>query len=482
MTIFFRTVCTVLLLSACTPTRVADNVPLPVPEHWQHAAASNAAEADLKNWWTGFNDPLLNDLIAETLAANQDLRIAKARVREAVAMVTVAESALYPTIELSASGGREKRIERIVGVPSGQGIALMAPRADMAVGGLSARWEIDVFGGRHLEAEAVSAQARGSEAAWHAVQVGVLAQVATAYLELRGVQKQLAVLRRNIELQREQWRALQAFNRGGLAGNADAARQETQLRATEAGLPVLQASATTLMYRLGVLSGKPPASLENRLALALEQSTAEPGIPRLLPSSLLSQRPDLGLAQSEVSTAAAALGAGRADLLPRLILSANGGAGTLAAGGFPSLAESVYALGSGLSAPIFSAGRIRARIDAADSRLGQAAAQYEKTFLLALEDVENAFVAHTAARQRLKELQQAQTSADAAVRQTDALYRNGAKDYLTVLDSRRAQLALEEEQVRAETASHVSIVSLYRAFGGGWSAEYDLSEERGERR
>lgn len=481
MTIFFRTVCAALLLSACTPTRVADNVPLPVPEHWQHAA-SNATEADLKNWWTGFNDPLLNDLIAETLFANQDLHIAKARVREAAAMATIAESALYPTIELSASGGREKRIERIVGVPSGQDIALMAPRADTVVGGLAARWEIDLFGGRHLEAEAVSAQARGSVAALHAAQVGILAQVATVYLELRGVQKQLAVLRRNIDLQREQWRALQAFNRGGLAGAADLARQEMQLHATEAGLPVLQASMATLKHRLGVLSGKQPVSLENRLALAFEQGTAEPGIPQLLPSALLAQRPDLGLAQAEVTAAAAALGAARADLLPRLILSANGGAGTLAAGGFPSLAESVYALGSGLSAPIFTAGRIRAQIDAADSRLDQATAQYEKTFLIALEDVENAFVAHTAARQRLTQLQQAKTSAVEAVQRTDALYRNGAKDYLTVLDSRRVQLALEEEQVRAETASHIAIVSLYRAFGGGWSADYDFPAERAERR
>jgi len=201
----------VLMTGGCTPTRVTDSVPLAVPQNWQHANPAQATSADLKTWWTGFRDPLLNELIAEALAANQDLKIAKARVREAIAMITVAESALYPNIELFTSGGREKRIERIVGVPGNQGIELKAPTADMVSGGLAARWEIDLFGGRRLEAEAASAQAQGSEEALRAVQVGLLAQVATHYLELRGIQKRIGILMKTIDLQREQLRALQVF-------------------------------------------------------------------------------------------------------------------------------------------------------------------------------------------------------------------------------------------------------------------------------
>jgi len=458
-----------VLLNGCTATRVIDSVPLTVPNDWHHVDTHRAAPIDLKSWWRGFRDPLLNDLITQALAANHDIKIAKARVREAATGVTVAESALYPGIELFTSGGREKTLDRIVGVPGRQGLELMAPTADAVSGGLAARWEVDLFGGRHLEAEAASAQAKGSEEALRAVQVALLAQVATNYLELRGVQKRLGILLENIDVQREQLRALQIFNRAGLAGATDVARREALLHGTEAALPVLSMSAATLIHRLGVLSGKPPENLEKRLVHALEQAPAMPDIPKYLPSTLLLQRPDLRLVQTEVSAAAANLGAVRTDLFPKLVLSASGGLGALAAGGFPSLAESVYTLGSGLSAPIFNAGRIQAHISAADARLAQAAANYEKTFLLALEDVENAFVAHTASVERHKQLSEAETAAVQAYRRTDALYRHGAKDYLSVLDTRHDRLATLDERARAETALYVSIVSLYRAFGGGWT-------------
>jgi len=454
-------------LSACTPTRVSNQVTIDSPAQWQHAP--NAQAADLKTWWQGFNDPLLNELIDKALAANHDLKIAAARVREANAMVTVAEAALYPSLDFSLSGGREKRIDRIVGVPSGQGIKLMTPTADAVSGGLAARWEIDLFGGRHLEAEAAAAQAAGSQEGLHATQVALLAQVATNYLELRGTQQRTGILKKNIEVQRERLRTLQVFHKAGLANEADLARQQTLLHGTEATLPRLVNAEQNLIHRLGVLLGEPPESLEKRLAVAAPLPKQTPAMPNLLPADLLAQRPDLRLAQTEVSAAAASLGSARADLYPKLVLSASGGLGALAVGGFPSLADSVYALGSGLSAPIFNAGRIRAHITAADARLDQVAANYEKTFLLALEDVENAFVAHRSATDSFGQLTEAEASAEKAYRLVDALYRRGAGDYLAVLDAQRSKLAVSDEHAKAETAVSVAMVSLYRAFGGGWT-------------
>jgi len=471
------TILSLASLIACTPTRVGDQVALNTPAQWQHAPNVQTAEtADLKTWWQGFNDPLLNALIDQALTANHDLKIAAARVREANAMVTVAEAALYPSLDFSLSGGREKRIDRIVGVPGGQGIKLITPTADAVSGGLAARWEIDVFGGRHLEAEAAAAQAEGSREGLHAAQVGLLAQVATNYLELRGVQQRIGILQSNIALQRERLRTLQAFVKAGLANEADLARQQTLLQGTEATLPVLTNAGQKLIHRLGVLLGEPPENLEQRLAAAGPLPKQAPAMPKLLPADLLAQRPDLRLAQTEVSTAAARLGSARADLYPKLVLSASGGLGALAVGGFPSLAESVYALGSGLSAPIFNAGRIRAHIAAADARLDQVAANYEKTFLLALEDVENAFVAHRSATDSFSQLTTAEASAEKAYRLVDALYQRGAGDYLAVLDAQRSKLAVSDERAKAETATSVAMVSLYRAFGGGWTI---ASSDRG---
>ena len=461
------------LMGGCTPTRVSDRVPLDIPERWHNAPQAQPVSTpkDLSEWWKGFGDPVLNDLIGQALVANHDLRLAKARVREAKAMTIVAESTLYPSIDLFSFGGREKRIDRIVGVPGPQGIELITPTADVITGGLAARWELDVFGGRQLETEAAIAQSVGTEEAHRAVQVGLLAQVATNYLELRGIQRRTDILLENIEVQRERLRVLQAFYKAGLAHDMDVARQETLFHNTMATLPVLTSTAKNLIHRLSVLLGQPPASLEERLAHSMPQPVTLPSIPKLLPSSVLEQRPDLRLAHTEVSVAAASLGAARANLLPKFVLSASGGFGALAVGGFPGLAEGVYALGAGLTAPIFNAGRIKAHITAADARLDHVAANYEKTFLLALEDTENAYVAHIAALERRDQLVRAETAAERSHTHAQAFYQRGAADFLSVLDAQRTRLSTSDERTKAETAVRVALVSIYRAFGGGWSVE-----------
>lgn len=465
---------TALALAACTPTRVDPNLHLPNVADWQHGQAADVVTnpADLASWWRGFGDPMLDQLIAGAIAANQDLRIAKARVREARQMVTVAESALHPTVEFNANGGRERSMNRVFAAPGPQGIELIAPAGNAFTGGLAARWEIDLFGGRHLEAEAATAQASGAREGERAVLVGLLAQVATNYLELRGVQARTRVLQEHIANETERMRVVRALHKAGLARDFDVARQETQLHATEAGLPTLAAAADNLIHRLGVLSGKPPASLYARLAPPAPLPASAPKLARLLPASLLEQRPDLRLAKTEVDAAAARLGAARADLYPKLTLAVSGGYGTLATGGYSALAEGVYALGSGISAPIFNAGRIRAQIAAADARLDQAAANYEKTFLRALEDVENAYVQHRSMTDRHDRLLQAETAAGKSRSEADALFRQGATDLLGVLDAQRSKLQISDQRISAETEMAVATVSLYRAFGGGWSEDF----------
>lgn len=315
------------------------------------------------------------------------------------------------------------------------------------------------------------AQAAGAREGERAVLVGLLAQVATNYLELRGVQARTHVLEGNIATETERLRVVRALHKAGLARDWDVQRQETQLRATEAGLPTLAAAADNLIHRLGVLSGEPPASLHARLASSAPLPASAPRLPKFMPASLLDQRPDLRLVKTNVDAAAASLGAARADLYPKLVLSVSGGFGTVAAGGFGALAEGVYALGSGITAPIFNAGRIRAQIAAADARLEQVAGNYEKTFLTALEDVENAYVQHRSMTDRRDQLRRAEATAEQSRIEADALFRQGATDLLGVLDAQRTKLQISGQRVAAETEMAVAMVSLYRAFGGGWSED-----------
>ncbi|MGZ8189720.1 MAG: efflux transporter outer membrane subunit [Methylococcaceae bacterium] len=436
-------------------------------------AAKN--QSSLEVWWKGFHDPTLDDLIVQALTANHDLKIAAARVREANALVIMTESALYPSIDFGTTGGREKSIDRIIPFPGSKGIELITPAGDAVTTRLNFKWEIDLFGGNRLKAEAASAQALSTIEGRRSTQVGLLAQVATNYLELRGVQRRTTLLNENIALQRERLRLLEAFYRAGLATGPDVTRQKSLLHATESSAPQLSNAEATLIHRLGVLLGKPPAYLKNRLGKTAQLTTELPEIPVLLPSSLLAQRPDIREAQTGVSAAAASLGAARADLLPKFMLSARGGFGALALGGFPSLAEGVYTLGSGLTAPIFNAGRIRAHITAAEARLEQAAAAYEKTFLSALEEVENAFVAHSSALARRDRLTQADEEALRSLNQSNAFYQRGAMNLPAVLDAQQNRFAVADELAKSETAVLVSMVYLYRAFGGGWSEKSSVA-------
>jgi NodT family efflux transporter outer membrane factor (OMF) lipoprotein len=445
------------LLDGCALTRVSDQVTLPVPEKWANAPEPISAEAsDLRRWWTGFDDPTLERLIGEGLSANHDLAIARARVREALAGARVASSLLFPTIDLNATASRSEDLTRAL------------PIVDNRVAVLAASWELDLFGGNRLEVEAADAQARGAEEARRAVQVSIAAEIARSYFELRSTQARNELLRRNIDVQRETLRLIEGRFRAGLATDLDLARATTQLKTTEAALPELTAAHAAQTHRLGVLLGKPPTAFEATLKTPRALPQNLPSTPTLLPSELLAQRPDLRRAREAVVAGAASLGAARTDLLPKFFLSASGGWQSAELGGLVSRSGGIFAFGAALTAPIFNAGRIRANIEAADARLAQVAAAYEKTFLESLEDVENAYVIHTTSKTRREVLAAASQAAERARKRAEALFERGATDYLTVLDAQRTALATEDSVVRSETAVVISMVGLYRAFGGGW--------------
>jgi NodT family efflux transporter outer membrane factor (OMF) lipoprotein len=450
-------------IGGCSITPVRDPVSVNVPAHWSNAPTEEnvAITQDLARWWKDFDDSVLDELVTRALAANQDLKIAVARVREARAFETVAESVLYPTLDAKASGGRNKSFERFPKPTVGT----------IWTVGLEAGWEIDLFGGNRFAAKAASAQARALEEARHAVQVGLLAQVATNYLELRGAQKQTAILKDNIMVEREQLQLLEARYRAGLATELDIARQQELIHTSQAALALLANVTATLIHRLGVLLGEPPASLEALLEAPAPLPSALPKIPSLLPSDLFAQRPDIRQAQAEVMAAAAKLRSAKTDLFPKFFLSASGARNALNLDPLPLATGNIFALGLGLVQPLFNAGRIRANIEAADARLSQVAWSYEKTYLAALEEVEDAFVAHTTARERRDELTQAAEAAARAEHLAQEFYKRGVTDFLAVLDSERGKLTAEDDRTKAETAVSVSMVSLYRAFGGGWAEE-----------
>jgi NodT family efflux transporter outer membrane factor (OMF) lipoprotein len=444
-----------LLLGACAPMVGPLPATLAPNGAWADAPAGISRYEDISRWWDGFHDKELSGLIDEALAANVDLRIAAARVREARAGATVAASALWPTINLDAFAGRNKDLSRLPTKPAIGNIATI---------GLSAQWEIDLLGGNRAGAESAERQAMAAAELDRAARVLLTGEVGSTLFAQRGTAAQLATLRSNVQVAGEALRLAQERFARGLATALDADRAVAQKKSLEAQVPLLEGQLKELGHRLAVLRGR---SAGGEAPSVRPVPEILPEVPSLLPSDWLDARPDLRAARQQVEAANFALADARSDLFPKFVLSASGGRERIALLGLPALSANIFALGIGLVQPIFNAGRIRAQVEGADARLEEAAASYDRALLKAIEEVENSFVAFDSAGRQQTELKLALEAALRARERASALYQRGLVDYGAYLDTQRVALQSEDALIQATTRSAVALVAIYRAFGGG---------------
>ena len=341
--------------------------------------------------------------------------------------------------------------------------------------GFDASWEIDVFGGVRRDKEAALADVQASQEAERDVLVSVLAEVARTYAELRGAQRRLAILDDTLESERDTLGLVRARFQAGLASDLDVSRAEGLLEATSAQRPLLEASAKAAMHRLGVLLGEEPAALLAELQEPQPIPLVPPEVPVTLPSQLLSRRPDLRRAEREVAAATARVGVARADLFPRFSIRGSLGRLSEDVSDLDSGRSQFWSLLPGFRWPVFSGGRIRARIRVQTARQEQAALQYERAILTALEEVENALVAHVRERRRQDSLRSAVAAERRALELATKRYTGGLESFLSVLDAQRAVLVTEDQLARSDRDNVITLIAVYKAFGGGWAPELDAT-------
>jgi multidrug efflux system outer membrane protein len=415
------------------------------------------------NWWGGFQDPLLNRLVSQTIATNHDLRIATARVREARALHRTTTLDIWPTV--TAGGGYTKSLGS---KDAARGLPRPQRELELFDAGFDATWELDLFGRVRRSVEAGRAGVAALEASRRQVCVSLISEVARNYFELRGVQLELAVARRNADNQRETLGLSESKLQAGRGTELDTARARAQLHTTLAGLPPLEAARQQIIHRLGVLTGQAPTALAAELATVLPL----PSLPALVnigrPEDLLRRRPDIQAAERALAAATARIGMATADLFPRLTF--NGQAG-LAAGDFSGLSKAGadnYSFGPRLSWAALDLGRVRARLRAAGARAEGELAAYERTVLLALEETEDALVEFDRTLARREQLRSAAKAAEAAARLANDRYAGGVAEFLIVLDAQRTLLAIQGQLAQSETRAATSLVAIYKALGGGW--------------
>jgi multidrug efflux system outer membrane protein len=457
-----RLVLPVLLAAGCTVGPTYETPLLDSSGAWEEKV--EAGPLDLARWWTIFQDPVLDRLVEVATKSNHDLRIAEARIREARAQFGVAAGALLPQIDgsFSASQGRESA-NGLFAPPPGN-----SPYSTDFRGGFDASWEIDLFGGIRRGLEAAGAEIEASIQDRNAVLVSLLGEVARNYIQVRGAQRQRAVVRGNVQAAKGTVDLTKSRLAAGVATSLDVARAEAQLASVTSEVPTVERALKESVHRLGVLLGKEPRALAAELSGEAPIPVPPERIVAGMPSELLKRRPDVRRAERALAAATARIGEAEADLYPKFSLLGSFGSESVEATDFFHWPSRTWSMGPSVRWPIFQAGRLQANVAVQSARQEQARAVFEKSFLLALEEVENALVAYFRERERHGSLEEAVAANRRAVALAEDLQRKGLVSFLDVLDSQRALYAAEGLLAQSDAGVSINLVALYKALGGGW--------------
>lgn len=455
------------LLAGCAVGPDYERPELEMPEAWPEQAVLEAGSGEaLREWWQGFGDPVLDELVERALADNLELGIQAARVAEARAQLGLARAEQLPTVGLQAEATRQRQPAAVFGLEDFE----TAPRDLFSIAGLLG-YEVDLWGRLAREREAAAAGLEANIYAREAVRLGLIADVVVTYAGLRGAQRQLQVTERTLAARQESVRVQQLRYEAGAIDELELRQAESALAAARAELPTRIEALRRRESALGILLGTQPSELLEAIELPAGELRAGmvPGkIPAELPAELLNRRPDLRAAESELRQATAAVGASEAAGLPQLTLS--GLLGTAAADSsdlFTSQAES-WSVGAMLAGPLLDFGRTRARVESAEARREVAELRYRATVALALTEVRDALVFYRSSGQRLE----AAEGQLVALRRTEELaeirYAAGYISIIELLEAQRALLAVELAHARTLADRYAATATLFKALGGGW--------------
>ncbi|WP_243693737.1 efflux transporter outer membrane subunit [Sphingomonas sp. BK235] len=451
-----------LATAACSTAPDYVRPATPAPAAYKEAEGWQAAGTDVAppgKWWEVFADPVLTGLEERVAAGNQDVAAAVARYDQARALARQARADRFPQLGVAADVSRDR-------VSAGRPLALAdAPAYTVGTVGASLAYEIDLFGRVRDSVRASRDDAAASAADVAALTLGLQAQLASIYFDMRGLDARIVLLRETVAANERAFQLTDTRHDGGIASGIDVSRAQTILSSARAELSAVGVARQRDEHAIAVLLGEAPAGF----TLAVEdRQLAPPAVPAGLPSTLLERRPDIAAAERRVAAANARIGVARSALFPSVTLGAAGGF-EAARGSLLSASNGFWALGP-LSAAlaIFDGGRRRAGVQRARGEYDEAAASYRQTVLTAFREVEDAL-----ASQRLLAAQERdQRAAAEAAEHTRELalirYRDGAADYLEVVTAQTAALDAERALLTVRSQQLQTATDLIRALGGDY--------------
>lgn len=423
------------------------------------ASGVTPAPVALADWWTLFNDPVLNDLVANAQKNNADVQIAVARLGQAQALARQAGAALYPTLNLTASGVRASTGTAV----SASGVGLQTNTSQV---GLVTSYEIDVWGRVRRNIESATAVATASQYEQDSVRLTISALVTNTYLRLRALDAQTSVVSNSVKTRENSLRVAQAKLDGGLVSPIDVSQARAAKAASEATLSELTRQRAIVQNQLGILTGQLQLSLA---PVDLRGLPIPPIPPAGIPSTLLESRPDVNRVEQELTAANARIGVATANFFPTLSLTGVFGAQSVDFSAFLSGQSAVWSAGLGLLQPIFSGGSLTARLDFAKAQQQEVLGNYVKVVRNAFGEVGDALVSVHQTLQTELFLTEQVAAATKAQELATVRYEAGYVDYLNVLEAQRVQNEANLAFVLNRSLRLQAGVDLFKALGGGWN-------------
>lgn len=424
---------------------------------WQ-PAQPGAAGAD-QPWWTHYRDAELDALLAQANAANQDIRFAEAQYRQARAAAQLARSAYAPTLGASLSSARAQS--------RGASASLPSTSHELA---LDASWEPDLWGRVRRSVEAGTANAQASAADLAAARLTIQAELVQDYLQLRVSDAERDLISRSAQGYEKALALTRSQYRAGIVTQADVALAETQLRSAQAQAIDLGIARSQLEHAIAFLTGRTPAEVSIAARSSGQLGVTLPDTPAALPSQLLQRRPDIAAAERRAAAANANIGVAQAAYFPSLSLSASGGIAGASLAQLANAPARVWSLGAGLAQLLFDGGARRAQTEEATAAFDAAAAQYKRSVLAGLQEVED----NLAQLRILAEERGVQDAAVASARNAErvslAQYRAGTTSFLSVVTAQNLALGNERSALQLLGRQLAASAALVKALGGGWNA------------
>ena len=433
-------------------------------------AQSFEAGADLPGqWWTLYQSPALNRLVAEALKANPDVAAAQAALRSAHETYLAQRGALLPTVDLGANVSREKASGALSPPLSSSQLLFNLYNAQVNVG-----YAPDVFGGIRRQTETVAAQAEAQRFTTEATYLTLTANLVTAAIQAAGLKEQVKAAETAI---RDEASILVLVGRQrdlGQASGGDVAAQEALLAQAEQALPPLRKQLAQTEDQIAALTGRSPAEATDD-DISLGDLTLPAALPVSLPARLVEQRPDVRIAEANLHAASAQVGVAIAARLPGVSLSASAGGNSTNIGGVLTQPNSFWTVGAGLSQPIFEGGALYHKQRAAEASLEQAKAQYRSTVISAMQNVADSLQALAADADALNAADRAVRSAEASLTIARKQLEVGEGSGIGLLNAEQAHAQALLALAQARANRYADTAALFQALGGGWWNRSDIS-------